>query len=81
MLLLAYLLTRNPEWRDVRVQVMSAASNDLMKAQTEKDLNEIIAINTMRESLQELEISFENTSLPHPAMMTSQVAGAYPTHL
>jgi amino acid transporter len=43
MLLLAYLLTRNPEWRDVRVQVMSAASNDLMKTQTEKDLKEIIA--------------------------------------
>jgi potassium/chloride transporter 4/5/6 len=38
MLLLAYLLGRNPEWRDAHVQVLSIASNELIKAQTERDL-------------------------------------------
>ena len=43
LLLLAYLLTRNPEWRDANVQVMSIASNELMKQQTERDLSRLIA--------------------------------------
>ena len=38
MLLLAYLLTCNPEWRDARIHVLSVASNDLMKRQTEEAL-------------------------------------------
>lgn len=35
MLLLAYLLTCNAEWRDARIHVLSVASNDLMKKETE----------------------------------------------
>ena len=66
--------------RLVQFDISVARALDLIEATTD-DLNEIIAINTMRESLQELEISFVNTSLPHPAMMPSQVAGVYPTHL
>ena len=42
MLLLAYLLTRNPAWRTARVQVMSVASNELMKTQTETFLSKLI---------------------------------------
>ncbi|MCB2183079.1 MAG: hypothetical protein KQH63_13675 [Desulfobulbaceae bacterium] len=38
MLLLAYLLTCNAEWRESRIHVLSVASNDLMKAQTEEAL-------------------------------------------
>ncbi len=38
MLLLAYLLARNPEWRDARIRVLSVASNDLMKLETERTL-------------------------------------------
>jgi potassium/chloride transporter 4/5/6 len=38
MLLLAYLLTRNPAWRRTRVQVMSIASNELTLQQTASDL-------------------------------------------
>lgn len=62
MLLLAYLLTRNLEWRDVHVRVMSAASNDLMKAQTEKDLLEIIA-KTRIEAEIKVFIKPENTTI------------------
>ncbi len=42
MLLLAYLLTRNPAWRDARVTVLSLATNDLMKEQTEAYLGRLI---------------------------------------
>ena len=42
MLLLAYLLTRNDDWRDSEVQVMSIASNDLTKAETESYLRKLI---------------------------------------
>jgi potassium/chloride transporter 4/5/6 len=42
MLLLSYLLTRNPEWHEAGIEVMSLASNELMKAQTEKYLNKLI---------------------------------------
>lgn len=38
MLLLAYLLTHNPEWRDANIRILSIASNELMKQQTEKFL-------------------------------------------
>jgi len=43
MLLLAYLLTRNPEWRRAKIQVMSIASNELMVEQTERNLATLIA--------------------------------------
>ncbi|MEA2084971.1 MAG: Na-K-Cl cotransporter [Thermodesulfobacteriota bacterium] len=42
MLLLAYLLTCNAEWRDARIQVLSLASNDIMKTQTEEALAKLI---------------------------------------
>jgi hypothetical protein len=38
MLLLAYLLSRNPEWRDTRIRVLSVASNELMRRETERTL-------------------------------------------
>ncbi|UCD84290.1 MAG: Na-K-Cl cotransporter [Deltaproteobacteria bacterium] len=42
MLLLAYLLTRNHEWRGAQIEVLSLASNELMKVQTERHLNRLI---------------------------------------
>ena len=44
MLLLAYLLTRNAEWRDARIRVLSVASNELMKASTERQLARLIPL-------------------------------------
>uniref|UniRef100_UPI003D815A41 Na-K-Cl cotransporter n=1 Tax=Trichloromonas sp. TaxID=3069249 RepID=UPI003D815A41 len=42
MLLLSYLLTRNPEWRDASIRILSIASNELMKQQTEKFLLQLL---------------------------------------
>jgi potassium/chloride transporter 4/5/6 len=42
MLLLAYLLTRNPEWRGAHVKVLSIATSELMKEQTERYLAKLI---------------------------------------
>jgi potassium/chloride transporter 4/5/6 len=42
MLLLAYLLTQNPEWRDANIKINSIASNEMMKEQTEKLLEELL---------------------------------------
>ena len=42
MLLLAYLLTRNPEWRDARILILSIASNQLMKDETERMLGQLM---------------------------------------
>jgi len=42
MLLLAYLLTRNPEWRDAGIKLMSIVSTEGMKQQTEKLLGELL---------------------------------------
>jgi len=42
MLLLAHLLTQNPFWRGAQVRVMSIASNELAKVQTETYLNQLI---------------------------------------
>jgi solute carrier family 12 (potassium/chloride transporter), member 4/6 len=42
MLLLSYLLTRNPEWRGARIRILSLASNPLAKAQTERVLRQLI---------------------------------------
>ncbi len=38
MLLLAHLLTCNPEWRHARIHILSVASSELMKQQTERHL-------------------------------------------
>jgi hypothetical protein len=42
MLLLAYLLTRNPEWRDAEIRIISVANNKHMKAEIEAYLNKLI---------------------------------------
>ncbi|MHB8764330.1 MAG: APC family permease [Deferrisomatales bacterium] len=42
MLLLSYLLTRNREWRGARIRVLSVASNELMKAETERFLGRLL---------------------------------------
>jgi len=42
MLLLAYLLSRNPEWRHASIQVMSIASTEVMKTQTESLLAQLL---------------------------------------
>lgn len=43
MLLLAYLITRNPEWRGAKVSVIGIASSDLMRAETERYLDRLIS--------------------------------------
>ena len=42
MLLLAHLLTRNPEWRNARIRILSVASSELMKANIENNLKRLI---------------------------------------
>jgi hypothetical protein len=42
LLLLAYLLNSNAEWRDAKVEVMSIASSELMKTRTEAYLGRLI---------------------------------------
>ena len=42
MLLLAHLVTRNPEWRDTRIRILSLASNEHMKQKTESHLERLI---------------------------------------
>ncbi len=42
LLLLAYLLTRNADWRNARIRILSIASNELMKGQTERFLAKLI---------------------------------------
>ena len=42
MLLLSYLLARNPEWSDARIEIKSIASNALMKSQTERFLGQLM---------------------------------------
>ena len=42
MLLLAYLLSRNPSWRDADIQIKSIASNELMREKTERMLAQLI---------------------------------------
>ncbi len=42
MLLLAYLLSRNPDWRDADIHIKSIASNQLMKEKTEQVLARLI---------------------------------------
>lgn len=43
ILMLAYLLTRNPQWRNAKIRLMSVASNPLMKEQTERLLERLVA--------------------------------------
>ena len=42
MLLLAHLLTRSPAWRGCRIRILSVASNDHMRSETEAFLDKLI---------------------------------------
>ncbi|GAB4259802.1 MAG: Na-K-Cl cotransporter [Deferrisomatales bacterium] len=42
MLLLAYLLTRNPQWRRSAIRVLSVASNEMMREATERNLRTLL---------------------------------------
>ncbi|MBN2254973.1 MAG: Na-K-Cl cotransporter [Deltaproteobacteria bacterium] len=42
MLLLAYLLTLNPEWSESRIEIMSVASSELAKSATERYLERLL---------------------------------------
>jgi potassium/chloride transporter 4/5/6 len=42
LMLLAYLLTQNRGWTNSRIKIMSIASNELMRAQTEAYLNRLL---------------------------------------
>lgn len=42
MLLLAYLLSRNTEWRNARIRILSVASKQMAKEQTERFLAKLI---------------------------------------
>ena len=42
MLLLAHLLTRNPEWRDARILIRNVASNELMRERTQTYLDRLL---------------------------------------
>ncbi len=42
MLLLSYLLSCNPEWRDSTIRILSVASSDLMRQKTEDFLQQLI---------------------------------------
>ena len=44
MLLLAYLLTRNAEWRDARVRIKSVATTETMKEQTAQFLQRMLGV-------------------------------------
>ena len=57
MLLLAHLLTRNRDWGDARIRIVSLASNELMLAETEKQLKDLLA---------EIRISAEPTVMLRP---------------
>ena len=42
MLLLAHLITRNPEWRSANIEIHSIASSEMMREHTEKQLSQLI---------------------------------------
>ena len=42
MLLLAYLLKANPEWRDAEIELISIASNEAVTARTESNFEKLI---------------------------------------
>ncbi|GAB4561592.1 MAG: Na-K-Cl cotransporter [Geothermobacteraceae bacterium] len=42
MLLLAYLLERNPEWRHAEIRILSVASNPVMQRQTHQFLDQLL---------------------------------------
>lgn len=42
MLLLAHLITRNPEWRSAQIEIHSIASSEMMRLHTEKQLSQLI---------------------------------------
>ncbi|MGK2906803.1 MAG: Na-K-Cl cotransporter [Desulfuromonadales bacterium] len=73
MLLLAYLLTRNPDWRQARIRIMSIASNELMKRQTERFLAQLIPEIRIKADV-EVNVREENASVVE--IMHRESAGA-----
>lgn len=73
MLLLAYLLSCNPEWRDSTIRILSAASNDLMQKTTENFLNKLIPEIRIDAEIRVM-IKAENESVKE--MILEQSAGA-----
>ncbi len=57
MLLLAHLLTRNPEWRNAAIRILSVASNELMQKKIERYLERLIP---------QIRISASATVMVHP---------------
>jgi len=62
MLLLAWLLTRNPCWRGARIRVLSLASSDLARRQTERHLAALLPTIRM-EAVTEVTIKEPGTSV------------------
>lgn len=73
MLLLAYLLSCNPEWRDSRIRVLSVASNELMRGTTENFLQQLIPEIRINAEI-EVMIKAEQESVKE--MILEQSAGA-----
>lgn len=61
LLLLAHLLTRNREWRDARIRIMSLASNDLMKQSTETYLERLLPEIRITAEIEVMLLSKERT--------------------
>lgn len=55
LLLFAYLLSLNPEWRGVQIVVKSIASNEMMTAQTSEQLRALMARNRLHATAQVVE--------------------------
>jgi len=73
MLLLGYLLSRNPEWRDARIRVLSIASNELMREKTEQFLSSLIPEIRIQADI-DIMVRAENFSIKD--MIVRESAGA-----
>ncbi len=73
MLLLSYLLTRTPEWRDARIRVLSIASNPLMKQQTEAFLLKLLPEIRITA---EIEVMVKSTDVSVTDMIHTESAAA-----
>ena len=54
MLLLTYLMTGNPTWRNAHIRIMSLASTELMRQQTERNLNSLLGAIRIRAEVEVL---------------------------
>ncbi|MCB1150789.1 Na-K-Cl cotransporter [bacterium] len=73
MLLLAYLLTRNAEWRDARVRIVSVASTDTMRQQTALFLERMLSVIRIDA---DYEILLKEKDVPVRTMIQSKSAEA-----